>query len=459
MAKTDYKLKSEYLMVAYQGFWGYHYLTFKDYITFSKGQEKTFMDTIIEFRDYCKQDGGHADSRAEDELKYIMKYSTLNWNKIWEQTDIEDYCGPLEAFIEELLRFIDWKTFKTKVNKSDNYVLVKRLYYLYSCCHDIKDSIEDKAFNQYLDETLKRTNRTPEGELRKMIDDFTEIFERGHGVDTVETYLQECKIKIFAILMKKANLNTLVEYDKEKVTLKNLLFYRILKWGEVTDWLGDPDNIMRRDGPCLKVDHEKELNVLFNNCNDFIFEGKPLDNKFDEFDRSTLNFMMKNYEKSFDVFENKDYQLYDQNQIETLLDTGVYETNNSPFVDKFARLVRFIGTRNPNAFKKNGAERMEFIDFIYSSKVKVISYATLMIIKSFLDKREFASYIKHLNNEGIEIYFGDSLGLHEDKSKIRTYTSALDSDELTPIEKYEVYTIKTLLDSFKRNNKVYKKTL
>lgn len=453
------KFKSEYLMLAYQNFWGYSYLTFKDYIKFKKGQEQTFMDTMIEFRNYCKEHGGHADSRAEDELKYIMKSSTLNWKKVWEQVDIEDYCGPLEAFIEELLRYINWETFRTKVNKSDNYALVKRLYHLYCWHHSIKDSIEDKAFNQYLDETLKRTNRTPEGELRKMIDDFTETFERGHGVDTVETYLQRCKIKIFAILMGKANLNTLVEYNKEKVTLKNLLFYRILKWGDVTNWLGDTDNIMRGNNACLKVDHEKELNVLFNNCDDFIFEGKPLNNDFDEFDRSTLNFMMKNYEESFDIFENKNYQIYDQNQIETLLDTGVYKTNNSPFVDRFARLVRFIGTRNPNTFKKNGAERMEFIDFIYSSKVKVISYATLMIIKSFLDKREFASYIKHLNNEGIEIYFGDSLGLHEDKSIIRTYNSALNSDELTPIEKYEVNSIKMLLDSFKRNNKVYKKTL
>ena len=457
MAKNNYEPKSKYLMMAYQSFYGYHYLTFKDYIKFSKGQEKEFMETMIEFRDGCKKDGGHADCRAEDELKYIMKSSSLNWNKVWNQADIEDYCGPLEAFIDKLLCFIDWETFKAKVNKSDNYVLVKRLYQLYCWHHGIKDNIEYKAYNAYLDETLKRTKKTPEGELRKMIDDFTETFERGHGVDTVETYLQRCKIKIFAILMKKANLDTIVQYDKKKVTLKNLLFYRILKWGNVTSWLGDSDDVMR-DGACLKVDHESELNVLFKNCDDFIFQGEPLNSDFDEYDRVTLNFMMKNNEEAFEVFEDRNYPIYDQEQLETLLNTGVYETNNSPFVDRFARLIRFIGTRKPNAFMKNGAERMEFIDFIYSLKVKVISYATLMIIKYFLDKREFSKFIRHLNNEEIQIYFGDSLGLHEDKSKIRTYNSALNSNDLTPIEKYEVNSIKNLLDNYKKN-KVYKKDI
>ena len=462
MAKENVGIKSQYLMLARQAFYGYNYLTFKSYIKFSKGQEEVFMDTIIEFKDYCKQHGGNADARAEDELKYIMENSEIDWNKIWEETDIEDYCGPLEAFIEKILCFIDWKTFQAKVNKSDNYVLVKRLYHLYCWQKGIEESTKNKAYEAYLDVTLKRTGKTPEGELREIIDNFMEIFERGYGVDTVESYLQRCKIEIFAILMAKANLNTLVDYREKKVTLKNLLFFRILKWGQISEWIRDDEK-----KPSLNVDHGKQLRVLFNNCDDFIFKGKPLDDVFDDYDRATLTYMMKDIEEALEIFNRKEYPIYDQKQLDSLLETGIYQTNNSPFVDRFATMLKFICIDNPEAVMNNRINRLKFMEFIYSSKVRVISYATLMILKNYLSEEEFNDYLTHINDEGIQIYFGDYLGLRSSnddnqfsniKPIIMTLGYANDSD-LNFIDKAKLRAIIEELGNHKSGMRYLKESL
>lgn len=410
MAKNSYTPESEYLKMAYQSFYDYFYLTFKPYISFKKGQEEEFMKMMAEFKKYHEEHGGQADIRAKDELKGIMDSSELNWNEIWDKADIEDYCGPLEAYIEKLLRFVDWEIFKEKVDKSDNYILVRRLYSLYCWQHGIKNATENKVYNAYIDKTLERTGKTPEGELRRMIDDFTEIFERGHGVDTIKTYLQSCEIEIFAMLMEKANLDTLVQYNNEKVSLKNLLLYRILKWGNVSDWLRDPDEIPQKEDAHIEVDNENELKVLFKNCDDFIFNGKPLDNRFNDYDRVTLTYMMGDIEESLEIFDKEEYPVYNQDQLNSLLESGIYQTNNSPFVDRFATMVRLICIDNSKTVMENGINRLDFMNFIYSSKVRVISYATLMILKIYLSEKEFNDYLTHINDEGIQIYFGDYLG-------------------------------------------------
>lgn len=415
MAKNNNALKSKYLMVAYQSFYGFHYLTFKPYISFEKGQEKEFMETIIEFRDYCKQDGGHADARAEDELKGIMDISTLNWDEIWEKTKIEDYCGPLKAYIERLLYFVDWETFKKKVNQSNDYVIVRRLYYLYCYANKISDEKENANYEEYLTAFLERTKKTPEGILCKMICDFENSFERGHGVDTVESYYYKAKRKVFTTLIRRANLDTIVQFGDKKISLKNLLFYRILKRGDVSTWLGDSDDPNRKE-PSFKVDNKELLNVLLSACSDFIFSGEPLDNSFDDYDRATLTYMMGNIEGALKIFDKEEYPVYDQNQLNSLLETGIYQTNNSPFVDRFATMVKFICVDNPKAIMKNGATRPEFMDFIYSSKVRVISYATLMILKNYLSEEEFNDYLTHINDEGIHLYFGNYLGLSSDEN-------------------------------------------
>ena len=257
-----------------------------------------------------------------------------------------------------------------------------------------------------------------------MINDFENSFERGHGVDTTESYIYKSKYEVFKILIHLANLDTIIQYDKQKVSLKNLLFFRILKRG----YLNNND---REEKPSFEVDNKESLKVLFNACDDLVFSGEPLDSSskdygsFEYYDRATLTYMMKDIEGALELFDKEEYPLYDQNQLNSLLETGVCPTNNSPFIDRFATMLKFICINNPKAVMKNGAIRPEFMDFIYSSKIRVISYATLMIIKNYLNEREFNAYLAHINDEGIHLYFGDYLGLSN--SDVSTNLPANDS--------------------------------
>ena len=416
--------KSKYLVENWIRSDNYFLFTFKPYVTFEKGQENEFIEAIYELRDYYKK-SGHMDLRVNDTLKYIMKISDLDWNMIWQKTNIDEYFGPLDEYIACLLNHIEWKTFKDKVNQSNNYIVVHILYHLYCRDNEISSKKEHAAYEEYLTIFFERTKKTPESILFKMIIDYTNSFERRHDVGS---YFYDSKYEIFKMLILRSNLDTIIQFENKNVSLKNLLFYRILKHGSVSDWLGDSDDPSRAD-PCLKVDNKKSLNVLFSACNDFIFSGEPLNSDFNDYDRATLTYMTKYIEDALEIFDNKEYPIYDQNQLNSLLETGIYQANNSPFIDRFATMVKFICIDNPKAILENGATRPEFMEFIYSPKIRIISYATLMIIKNYLSEKEFNDYLKYINTFEIQIYFGDYLGLHSDS---QTTSDCVTSPVLSP---------------------------
>ncbi len=445
MARNGYEPKSKYLKMYYESFYDFYYLSYKRYTSFKNGQEEEFLESVKELEQYYKEHGGHMDVAAENALKSIMDYSSLDWKMIWDKVDLRAFHGPLDEYIEYLAHKVNWNDFKEKVNKSNEIEVVERLYYIYCDYKSISNEKRDEAYNEYLLIALKRKEKTPEDIIYEMVNDFEETFERGHGVDTVETHLQRSKMQLFKNILKIANLNTLVDYRGEKVTLKNLLFYRILKYGKLTEWC-DIEESMK---PHLKVDNEKELKDLFNACDDLTFTGEPLDDKFKEYDRVTLNILMNKVEDAIDIFDERNYQLYNQNEIESLLENGVYQNSDSPFTDRFASVIRFIMMKGIKSLLPRGVNHEELLNLIYSKKIKVISYPTLMLIKKLLTEREYKNYLDHLKGDEIHVYFGDYLELHGDKSRIITLDNNCD---LNSFEKYESKKIQKEL-----NSKVYKK--
>ena len=444
MARSGYEPKSKYLRMYHETFYDYWYLSFERYTTFDKGQEKEFQEAINEMESYYKNHGGHMDAVAEDDIRSLMEDCDFNWKKIWKEVDLRKFCGPLNDYIETLAHYVNWENFKEKVNTCNNIEIVERLFYVYCRWHEIKNSKRDKAYGEYLTHALKRKKKSPENVLCEMIHDYEDIFERGHGVDTVESFLQASKKRIFRNLLLIANLNTLVDYNDKKVSLKNLLLYRILKYGDASGWISED-----RKKPDLDIDNEEELKELFDACDDLTFTGEPLDDKFIEYDRATLNIMMNEEDKAYKAFNDRNYSLYNQNEIESLLENGVYQNTDTPFTDRFARIIRFLCLKNSKALLPEGVNHDDFIYYIYNYKIKVISYPTLMTIKNYLTEKEYQSYLNHLKEENIQVYFGDYLGLHGDKSRIITYGNTSD---LNPFEKYESRKIQKEL-----NSKVYKK--
>lgn len=451
MARGNYTPKSKYLIVYHNSFYDFYYLSFRPYAKFVKGQEEEFIETMQEYKKYYGENGGHADIEAVQELKSLMKYSTLDWNKIWKKVKLSDYCGPLREFIEELSYYIDWETFKNKVNQSNNLVLVERLYHYYCWCNDIKGKTKDRAYNAYLVNALSKMKKTPEDALCDMIDDYDDSFERGWGPDTVETALQKSKYRLFRKLIQMSNLDTLVDLPNEtkKVPLKNLLFYRILRYGAVSEWKSDCDRY--NNEPNLKVDHEEHLKNLFKACDDLIFTGEPLNEEFDEYDRATLNIMMNNIDEAYEIFESKDYPLYDQEQISDLLEIGICQDYEPPFVDRFANIIRFLYLKDAKSLLPNGHNHDVFRYFIYNDKVKAISYPTLMLIKAHLTEREYTVYLKHIHDSNITIYLGDYLGLHN--GPIRCINNA----KYSVTNPFETVELNSVQEELKKYTKVLKK--
>lgn len=435
MNKSNYRPKSKYLRNAYDSFYGYHYLTFQPYMLFKEGQEDEFLETINEFKNYYS-DTGNADPVAEDALESIMQSSKLDWEKIWEKIDVKDYCGPLEKLFWQITHYISWNSFREKVSQCDDLVLVQILYQTFFRDRNVTSQVKNKEYVHYLKNTLNRMNKTPEDALMDLLEKYSDNFEHGYQPDTINDQLQKSKEQLFRILLQITNLNTKVEYCGKRTTIKNLLFYLILECGKISSWTRDGDYFEK---PYLKVGHENQLKLLFNNCRNLTFKGYPINKDFDEYDRITLNIMMGELDKAFDIFNNNNgYKLYQSNQLTSLLETGMYHTDKTPFTDQFARIVRFIYLKQSKSAMEIGSLRNNFLEFIYSPRIKVISHATLNLLKTYLTEEEYASYLEWINDNNIPIYFGDYLGISN--HMVRTIDNALNSD-ISIFERYELNTI------------------
>ena len=476
MTESYYTPESKYLVYAYDSFYQFYYLTFRSYTKLEKGQENEFIETMLEFKKFHVDRKKKPDPYAGGELNNIMNVSNLDWDILWNRFNIQEYRGPLRDLMKQLLRFINWETFTRKVNKSNDLVLVYQYYAHYCYIHGINDKKRVEAYRKYLYETLRRMKKTPEEALCKMIEDYGNIFERGYEPNSLENTLQKSKKAVFNFLLEEADINEEVTYKGKKVILQNLLLYRILRCGDIPEWTIGEDNPNAKARLYLDDGQSNRLRVLFSKSENYTFSGEPLNSDFDEYDRATLNIMMNRINDTFNIFNDYRYRLYDDNQLNTLLETGMYTTDKAPFVDRFATIVRFlVANRNKNC-RKSESYRDEFIEFIYNQRIKVISYGTLMSLRTFLDEDEFNNYVKHIVDSNIPIYFGDTLTLSDtdensridakivnpmyayqhNKHVIRTLENAEEAD-LSVTEQMVLSKIKEELSKYTSSNKLFKK--
>ena len=412
---ANYK-EENYLVTYRDDEFGYWYMTFKPYVSFKKGQEEIFIKMMRDFKDYHVRKNEHVDCYAKERLEYMMKsYWKLDWSKIWETYDLQEYTGPLQTLLEQILKYIDWETFRNKVDEYNDLVLVRRFYTNYAHYNNKNIRIVDKAFKEYLNKALKRMKKTPEKALLEIIDDYEETFQRGHENRGAEYYLYNSKAKLFNILLSVANLDARVTYNNKKVLLKDLILYKILRNGRIKEWISD-ESI-----PHLKLSEgqREELKNLLDNYKGQYFSKNVYDTDLSGYDRASLNFLTDKVDKVFEAFEDEDFEVYDYKQLSYLFKSGFYKTEGKPFVDRFANIMRFLTVKPNIDCMKGGLLRVEFLDFIYSDKVKVISYQTLLNIKNYLSEKEFSDYLCDLAERKVPIYFGDYLGLKKEKDEVK----------------------------------------
>ena len=154
--KGLYFLGSFFSCEAYRLDWGINYSGLMNY-NFDEKSFASLLYTLTKVVTERKVD--------TDEIKKLFKLLVdklifLDWNDVWLNINIEDYCDFNEQIFMFIMKVVNIESFVNKVGEYDNVALAYEFYMLYGKLHNIsKKEIEEK-FILYLDAYIKRTGST-----------------------------------------------------------------------------------------------------------------------------------------------------------------------------------------------------------------------------------------------------------------------------------------------------------
>lgn len=316
----------------------------------------SYYDEVMWYRD------------KENALKLLFdKLMPLDFNKVWLNIDIDDYCDISELIFKSIMKVISLDSFINKVNKCDDIELVYVLYMLYGKIHNISAEEINKKFILYLEEYIELHQNTYE-EL--FLYHFATYRSGGNFVYK----------ELVNLLFSKINLDCVIDEGNGKTTLLKNKIARKLYYGA----------------------QDKGIINTFLNLNPGIYFEGDYSSDIDIF---RLNLIAGNLEKAKEIFNSDVYELYSLEQYNALKNDGYYD------IEKYGmpvdRLKGVLFVLEINASIEPQKRKKALLDLIYSNKIKMVSCDSLDRIRASLTEAEYNEYIEYIEyvlNNNILIY-------------------------------------------------------
>ena len=347
-------------------------------LEFNPGEELEFVELLKELSAVCKRDLSDDSKEAIEDTIYRLLESEsakLDWDKVFINLDIADIdINTLDIF-EDMFTKVHYDTFKMKVNRSNNIVLVHYYYMEYAILNGLPMEEVMAAYDEYLDNYYQRINRS----YNSIFDDIMDEID-----NNVMSFMYNniCIDESATYVLKKL---------LDKIDVDNLDYDIIYKFCE------------------LDVNYCNQL------IRKFLEVSKKVEYKYsirgsrrERTDRVALNFYINNPKGVIESFNDENYLLYDKLQMSSLVYNTYYSNDDNTFKDNFNNCVDDFYMQHKNG-TYGGFEHNLLESIIYSDKIKIVKYETLLKLKELLDKDVFNEYMLYIIDNDIKVYFGDQI--------------------------------------------------
>lgn len=288
-------------------------------------------------------------------LVFVNNLTNLNWEEVWFNINEKIINNNNKFIFDFIMKNISFNSFAKKINECDDVELVYDFYKLFGEINKISFSELQDKYALYLDEAIKKNNSSYEEML-------SHYFNHYHS-DSVND--------LICMMMKKADLNYVVkDYFGESLPLKDYI---------ATSLTFDNGH-----------DSDKIIKSFLNSNSDMYFEN----NIGNLSDKCLLNMLIGNYDEAMKIFNSDEYQLNSLEQMDSLLINRSYELeDDEKFIDRLFGIVAFNNNKSI------------LLKILYSDKVKMIDASYLGIIKNKLGDEEYEKFMKHVNENNIQIFY------------------------------------------------------
>lgn len=345
---------------------------------------------------------------------FFNSADNFDYKKLWQYLDKTTFCIDTKNIIESILFRIDYLTFKEEMNKLDDYTLVYNYYIVYGRVKNIPSSDIVELYLLYLKKKFENKKLKTETVFMNFFKLLTTSFNTysysGRSVrdsfdkitfDKENEYLElgnneriskrvEASTPMLSVvdyLLNKINLNEKIEFDYEIVAIKDAVAGSLVNPLISRTYGGQ---LLIKD--FLKLTSTVEFHTRCTYTN--VLE---------------LNSLIDNIEEIKRLIRRKSFDLYMGNDYSDLKENGVMKgypkdlLYGSVLSDKFAH--------------------QDLLDVLLSNKVKMIRLNLIYcaFVNKYLNKKEFAELLNHIEKEDILVYELESDGRAYRVNDIKEY--------------------------------------